>query len=246
MRNLRCLSLYRPPSRRRLLSKPRLLIIDDELAIRKFLRASIDSNVYDLVEAENGSDGIRMVATENPDLVLLDLGLPDLDGLEVTHRIREWSKVPIIILSARGDEMNKVAALDAGANDYLTKPFGLAELFARIRAALRLSRTATDESVLAIGNVVVDLSGHLVRKNGTDLHLTKTEFRLLALLARNLGKVMTHRQLLTEVWGPEYADELHYLRVYTQQIRLKIEDDPAQPKLLITETGIGYRLKEQS
>lgn len=228
------------------MSKPRLLIIDDELAIRKFLRASIDSNVYDLVEAENGSDGIRMVATENPDLVLLDLGLPDLDGLEVTHRIREWSKVPIIILSARGDEMNKVAALDAGANDYLTKPFGLAELFARIRAALRLSRTATDESVLAIGNVVVDLSGHLVRKNGTDLHLTKTEFRLLALLARNLGKVMTHRQLLTEVWGPEYADELHYLRVYTQQIRLKIEDDPAQPKLLITETGIGYRLKEQS
>ena len=226
--------------------KPKLLVIDDEWAIRKFLRASIDPNEYELVEAENGMTGIRMVATESPDLILLDLGLPDLDGVDVMRRVREWSQVPIIILSARGDEMNKVEALDAGANDYLTKPFGLAELFARIRAALRLSRTSPDDPVVTVGPLTVDLSAHLVRKSGVEVHLTKTEFRLLALLAKNLGKVMTHRQLLTEVWGPEYADELHYLRVYTQQIRVKIEDDPAQPRLLITETGIGYRLKEQS
>lgn len=228
------------------MNKPKLLVIDDELAIRKFLRASIDPGEYELAEAENGQTGIRMVATESPDLILLDLGLPDLDGVDVTRRIREWSQVPIIILSARGDEMNKVEALDAGANDYLTKPFGLAELFARIRAALRLSRTAPDEVVVTVGALTIDLSAHLVRKSGVEIHLTKTEFRLLAHLARNLGKVMTHRQLLTEVWGPEYADELHYLRVYTQQIRVKIEDDPAQPRLLMTETGIGYRLKEQS
>jgi two-component system KDP operon response regulator KdpE len=187
-----------------------------------------------------------MVATESPDLILLDLGLPDLDGVDVTRRIREWSQIPIIILSARGDEMNKVEALDAGANDYLTKPFGLAELFARIRAALRLSRPPTEEPTVTIGNLTIDLAAHLVWKDEEEIHLTKTEFRLLALLAKNLGKVMTHRQLLTSVWGPEYADELHYLRVYTQQIRVKIEDDPAQPKLLITETGIGYRLKDQS
>jgi two-component system, OmpR family, KDP operon response regulator KdpE len=227
-------------------SKPKLLVIDDELAIRKFLRASIDPGEYELAEAENGLSGIRMVATESPDLILLDLGLPDLDGVDATRRIREWSQVPIIILSARGDEMNKVEALDAGANDYLTKPFGLAELFARIRAALRLSRTPNDDPVMNVGPLSIDLAAYLVRKSGTEIHLTKTEFRLLALLAKNLGKVMTHRQLLTEVWGPEYADEIHYLRVYAQQIRMKIEDDPAQPRVLITETGIGYRLKEQS
>jgi two-component system KDP operon response regulator KdpE len=227
-------------------NKPKLLVIDDELAIRKFLRASIDPGEYELAEAENGQTGIRMVATESPDLILLDLGLPDLDGVDVTRRIREWSRVPIIILSARGDEMNKVEALDAGANDYLTKPFGLAELFARIRAALRLSRTPADDPVVSLGALTIDLAAHLVRRNGVEIHLTKTEFRLLALLAKNLGKVMTHRQLLTEVWGPQYVEELHYLRVYTQQIRVKIEDDPAQPRLLITETGIGYRLKEQS
>lgn len=228
------------------MSKAKLLIIDDELAIRKFLRASIDPNEYELIEAEDGTSGIRFVATESPDLVLLDLGLPDHDGLEVTLRIREWSSVPIIILSARGDEMNKVAALDAGANDYLTKPFGLAELFARIRAALRLSRQVADEPVIQFGALSVDFEKHLLMKRGEEIHLTKTEFRLLALLAKNLGKVLTHRQLLSEIWGPEYSDELHYLRVYTQQIRVKIEDDPAQPRHLITETGIGYRLKDES
>lgn len=228
------------------MSKPKLLVIDDEVAIRKFLRASIDPNEYLLAEADNGLGGIRMVATESPDLILLDLGLPDLDGVEVTRRIREWSQVPIIILSARGDEMNKVEALDAGANDYLTKPFGLAELFARIRAALRLSRTSSDDPVVNVGDLIIDLGAHVVSRDGQEIHLTKTEFRLLALLAKNLGKVLTHRQLLVEVWGPEYADEIHYLRVYTQQIRVKIEEDPAQPRLLITETGIGYRLKDPS
>ena len=228
------------------MSRAKLLVIDDELAIRRFLRASIDPELYELVEAENGTVGMRMVATESPDLILLDLGLPDLDGVEVTKRLREWSKIPIIILSARGDEMNKVAALDAGANDYLTKPFGLAELFARIRAALRLHQRDEQDFVVSLGDVQIDLAAHVVKRAEHEVHLTKTEFRLLALLAKNLGKVMTHRQLLTEVWGPEYADELHYLRVYSQQIRAKIEDDPTQPKLLITETGVGYRLREPS
>lgn len=228
------------------MSKPKLLVIDDELAIRRFLRASVNPEEYDFAEADNGAAGIRLAAIESPDLILLDLGLPDIDGVEVTKRIREWSQIPIIILSARGDEMNKVEALDAGANDYLTKPFGLAELFARIRAALRLSRMTVEDPIVALGDLTIDLAGHRVQKAGQDIHLTKTEFRLLALLAKNLGKVLTHKQLLTEVWGPEYSDELHYLRVYTQQIRVKIEDDPAQPRFLITETGIGYRLKDQS
>lgn len=228
------------------MNRAKLLIIDDELAIRRFLRASIDAELYDLVEAENGATGIRMVATESPDLVLLDLGLPDLDGVNVTKRIREWSQTPIIILSARGDEMNKVAALDAGANDYLTKPFGLGELFARIRAALRLHQANDEHAILTLGEVQIDLAARVVSRKGEEVHLTKTEYRLLALLAKNLGKVMTHKQLLTAVWGPEYADELHYLRVFSQQIRAKIEDDPTQPKLLITETGVGYRLKDQS
>lgn len=228
------------------MSKSKLLVVDDELAIRRFLRASVDEGFYELVEAETGLAGIRMVATESPDLILLDLGLPDLDGVEVTRRIREWSQVPIIILSARGDEMNKVAALDAGANDYLTKPFGLGELFARIRAALRQSQRNAEDALVVLGEVQIDLAAHVVRRKGAEVHLTKTEYRLLALLARNLGKVMTHKQLLTEVWGPEYQDELHYLRVYSQQIRAKLEEEPTQPKLLITETGVGYRLREPS
>ncbi len=228
------------------MSSRKLLVIDDELAIRRFLRASIDPDEYQLVEAENGLTGIRMVATESPDLILLDLGLPDIDGVDVTRRIREWSEVPIIILSARGDEMNKVEALDAGANDYLTKPFGLAELFARVRAALRLQQGSAEDASVSFGEVTVDFAAHLVTRRGQEVHLTKTEFRLLALLAKNLGKVLTHKQLLIQVWGPEYADELHYLRVFSQQIRAKIEDDPTQPKLLITETGVGYRLREPS
>lgn len=221
----------------------RLLIVDDEAAIRKFLRASIDSREYELIEAEIGQVAIQLTAKAQPDAVLLDLGLPDLDGMDVLRRIREWSDVPVIVLSARGDEMDKVAALDAGANDYLTKPFSLPELFARIRAVLRTTKTDVVESEIRVGPLVIDQAAHRVLRGDAELHLTKTEFRLLALLAKHLGKVLTHKQLLTEVWGPEYADELHYLRVYTQQLRQKIEEDPSEPKHLLTETGVGYRLR---
>lgn len=227
------------------MTKLKLLVVDDEVAIRRFLRASIDPDVYDMVEAELGLVGLRMVATEAPDLVLLDLGLPDVDGVEVTRRIREWSQVPVIILSARGDEMNKVAALDAGANDYLTKPFSLPELFARIRVALRHSREHVEDPLVRVQDLTIDLAARTVVRDGKEIHLTKTEFKLLALLAQNLGKVMTHRQLLTATWGPQYANELHYLRVYAQQIRTKIEPDPTQPRILITETGVGYRLRPE-
>lgn len=223
----------------------KLLVIDDESSIRKFLKASIDPEGYTLIEAADGGTGIRLAATESPDVILLDLGLPDIDGVEVTQRIREWSQVPIIILSARGDEMNKVEALDAGANDYLTKPFGLPELFARIRVAVRGAKEDAASSVIAVQNVRIDLAAHVVTKDGVEIHLTPTEYKLLAVLARNLGKVLTHSHLLREVWGPEHIDELHYLRVYSQQLRAKIEDDPAMPKLLITETGVGYRLRPE-
>lgn len=223
----------------------KLLVIDDELAIRRFLKASVDPALYDVVEAEDGLTGVRLAATENPDVILLDLGLPDIDGVEVTRRIREWSQTPIIILSARGADDDKVIALDAGANDYLTKPFSVAELFARIRVALRSVQHNPTASVVSIGELVIDIANHRVTQAGIEVRLTKTEFKMLALMARNLGKVLTHTQILREVWGPEYEGELHYLRVYAQQIRTKIEADPTQPKLLITETGIGYRLRAE-
>lgn len=221
----------------------KILVIDDEMAIRKFLVASVDPATHLIIEAADGQTGIRLAATESPDVILLDLGLPDIDGVEVTHRIREWSQVPIIIVSARGDDDNKITALDAGANDYLTKPFSLPELFARIRVLLRSAGQSATESIVTIGDVSIDLSAHVVRKGGVEVRLTKTEFKMLALLAKNLGKVLTHTHILREVWGPEYIEELHYLRVYSQQLRSKLEDDPSQPKMLITETGVGYRLR---
>jgi two-component system KDP operon response regulator KdpE len=221
----------------------KILVIDDELAIRKFLAASVDESLYTMVEAADGLTGVRLAATESPNVILLDLGLPDIDGIEVTRRIREWSQVPIIVVSARGEERAKVAALDAGANDYLTKPFGLPELFARVRVALRYSNAEATSSTVTVEGLEIDFAARIVKKNGQEVHLTPTEFKLLGLLARNLGKVLTHRQLLVEVWGPEYADELHYLRVYAQQLRGKIEDEPTQPRLLVTETGVGYRLR---
>lgn len=227
-------------------SPKKLLVVDDELAIRRFLMASVDPNEYAVIEAADGASGIRLAATEAPALILLDLGLPDIDGVEVVRRVREWSSVPIIVVSARGDEMDKVAALDAGANDYLTKPFGLPELFARVRAALRSASPMPTDPVLHIHDLEIDLGARTVRKGGTELHFTPTEYKMLALLARNAGKVLTHAQILREVWGPEYADELHYLRVYSQHLRAKIEDDPAVPKLLITETGVGYRLRTEA
>ena len=224
----------------------KVLVIDDEAPIRRFLKAILDPKEYDLVEAQTGEEGIRMTATENPAVVLLDLGLPDVDGVEVARRLREWTDVPIIVLSARGQESDKVAALDAGADDYLTKPFGSGELMARIRVALRHLKkdTGLDPCIEAFG-VKIDLPNRQVWRNGVEIHLTPNEYNLLAILAKHAGKVMTHTQLLKEVWGPAYKDENHYLRVYMGQLRHKLEVDPAQPKLLTTESGVGYRLRTE-
>lgn len=226
-------------------SAAKILVIDDDGAIRKYLRAVLHSPDYLVVEAENGEDGVRAAAKEQPDVVLLDLGLPDVDGVEVAKRLREWSRVPIIVLSARGQETDKVAALDAGADDYLTKPFGSAELLARIRVALRHSAPVESAPVIEAHGVRIDLATREVSIDGKDVHLTPNEFALLSILARNAGKVVTHQQLLTNVWGPEYKTESHYLRVYMGQLRHKLEMDPSQPKLISTESGVGYRLRAE-
>ncbi|AIE84124.1 two component transcriptional regulator [Fimbriimonas ginsengisoli Gsoil 348] len=220
------------------------MVIDDEAAIRRFLRASLDPGEYTLTEAADGRNGIRAIATENPEVVLLDLGLPDMDGLDVTREVRQWSELPIIVLSARGQERDKVAALDAGADDYLTKPFGVPELLARIRVALRhTGKSAAPEPVIEAHGVRIDLAARQVFRGSEEIHLTPIEFKLLATLARNPGRVVTHRQLLTEVWGPAYAEESQYLRVYTGQLRHKLEASPARPKLITNEPGVGYRLR---
>lgn len=219
-------------------------MIDDELPIRRFLRASLPEEEYELQEAENGEQGVRLTATENPDVVLLDLGLPDFDGLEVTKRIREWSPVPIIILSARHQERDKVLALDAGADDYLTKPFGVPELLARVRVALRHSRltAAQPEPTFESNGLMVDQSARRVFVRGKEVHLTPHEYKLLTALIKHAGMVVTHKHLLNEVWGPAYETESHYLRVYMAQLRQKIEEEPANPQMLMTEPGVGYRL----
>ncbi len=224
----------------------RLLVIDDEAAIRRFLRASLDPKQFTLFEAEDGESGLQAAARKNPEVVLLDLGLPDMDGIEVARRLREWTEVPIIVLSARGHEQDKVDALDAGADDYLTKPFGVGELFARIRVALRHSRRddPPDFALDAFG-VHVDLALRRVERDGEEIHLTPNEYKLLAVLVRHAGRVVTHKQLLKEVWGDAYAEESHYLRVYMGQLRHKLEADPGQPRLLINEPGVGYRLKTE-
>ncbi|MFZ4509160.1 MAG: response regulator [Fimbriimonas sp.] len=213
---------------------------------RKLLRASLGGTDYDLSEAVDGQSALREVATNEPDIVLLDLGLPDMDGLEVTRRLREWTQVPIIVLSARGMESDKVSALDAGADDYLTKPFSVNELMARVRVALRHKRTQSNPQeavVIQAGSLSIDLPKRQVFVDGVEIHLTPIEWRLLSVLARHAGLVLTHRQLLEEAWGPSYADELHYLRVYMAQLRRKIEPEPANPRWLTTETGVGYRLR---
>lgn len=221
----------------------RVLVIDDEAPIRRFLRASLDTAQFSLSEASDGTTGIRAVATENPEVVLLDLGLPDMDGIEVARSIREWSQVPIIVLSARGQESDKVAALDAGADDYLTKPFGVGELLARIRVALRhAKKDAPVEPSLAFGSVRIDYVARQVFRDGVVVHLTPNEYRLLTTLAKHAGRVVTHTHLLREVWGEAYTEEAHYLRVYMGQLRQKLEVDSAQPKHLVTEPGVGYRL----
>jgi two-component system KDP operon response regulator KdpE len=222
---------------------PLVLVVDDEPQVRRFLRASLPDQGYRLIEATNGAEALRDAATRGPDAILLDLGLPDLDGVEVTRRLREWSTVPIVVLSARGQESDKIEALDAGADDYLTKPFGIGELLARLRVALRHATRTPGEAVFEHGDLRVDLATQRVFARAQEVRLTRTEYRLLAQLVKHAGKVLTHRQLLKEVWGPGSVGESHYLRVYMGQLRHKLEEDPARPRHLVTEIGVGYRLK---
>lgn len=224
-----------------------ILVIEDELQIRRFLRTSLVSHGYHVLEAGTGQEGVELAAQRQPACVILDLGLPDLDGLEVLRRIRNWSAVPVVILTARGQEQDKIALLDAGADDYLTKPFGVGELLARVRVTLRrtASAAAAKTPVVSFGDIQVDLVRRNVLRNGVDVHLTPIEYRLLVALVRNLGRVVTQRQLLHEVWGPEYADAAHYVRIYMQHLRHKLEADPSRPRYLITEPGVGYRLRDE-
>jgi two-component system, OmpR family, KDP operon response regulator KdpE len=225
--------------------KPSVLVIEDEAPIRRFLKLTLSDHGYSFHEALNAREGLSKIASEQPSLVILDLGLPDMDGIELTREIREWSKVPIIVLSAREQEKDKVLALDAGADDYLTKPFGVQELLARARVAIRHAAKSPPQadSIVTFGQVKIDFGKRLVTFNDTELHLTPNEFKLLAALVRHAGRVITHTQLLREIWGSEYTDETHYLRVYMAQLRRKLETDPAQSRHLITVPGVGYKLK---
>lgn len=225
-----------------------ILVIEDDIQIRRFLRATLTSNGYRLLETATGQEGMNQVGLQHPDLIILDLGLPDIDGLKLTRDLREWSVTPIIVVSARDREHDKVAALDAGADDYLTKPFGANELLARIRVALRHAireAQGSDEPVFSIGNIQVDFAHRQVFVNETEVHLTPIEYKLLITLVRYAGKVVTGQQLLREVWGPGHVEESHYLRVYMRQLRHKLEADPARPQYLLTEPGAGYRLKSE-
>jgi two-component system, OmpR family, KDP operon response regulator KdpE len=225
---------------------PKVLVIDDEHEIRRFLRISLVNHGYQVVEAATGQGGLKTVARERPDLVLLDLGLPDIDGMEVIRELREWTQVPIIVLTARGRDAEKVTALDAGADDYLTKPFSVGELVARMRVALRHAANAHDKSddppLFAVDLLRVDLARRQIFVADQEVHLTPTEYRLLTTLVSHAGRVVTHRQLLREVWGPENVFDCQYLRVYMTHLRRKIEADPVCPRLLLTEPGVGYRL----
>jgi two-component system KDP operon response regulator KdpE len=220
-----------------------ILVVEDEKQIRRFVRAALEAEGHKVFEAETGKQGLIEAATRKPDLVVLDLGLPDLDGVEFVRDLRGWSAMPVIVLSARTGESDKIGALDAGADDYLTKPFGVGELLARVRVALRRVATGADgEAIAEFGDVRVDLASRVVTRAGKTVHLTALEFRLLSVLARNVGKVITHRQLLRDVWGPSHVEHSHYLRIYMAQLRHKLEADPARPRHLLTETGVGYRL----
>ncbi len=227
---------------------PTVIVIEDDPYIRRFLRMGLNAHGFDIIEAETGAAGLTAAATRKPDLVILDLGLPDMDGVAVIKKLREWTSRPVIILSARDKEADKVQALDAGADDYLTKPFGLDELLARLRVALRhpaqLSATEVQET-FASGNLKVDLTRRHVECDGREVRLTPIEYRLLAALIKHAGKVLTQQQLLTEVWGPGYTENSHYLRIYMGGLRRKLEADPARPKLLLTEPGVGYRLASE-
>lgn len=222
---------------------PTILVVEDEPEIRQFLRSSLNAEGYRVIESPNGRRGELDAGMHKPDLAIVDLGLPDFDGIEVIKRIREWSPMPIIVLSARIHERSKIDALDTGADDYITKPFGVAELLARVRVALRHSvRPQNGQPVIDLGSSSIDLEKRRATKDGNEVHLTAIEFRLLTCLAKHLGMVVTHKQLLQEVWGPTHTDDTHYLRVYMKQLREKLEPDPVRPKYLLTETGVGYRL----
>jgi two-component system KDP operon response regulator KdpE len=223
---------------------PTILVIEDEPQMQRFLRASLTGNGYHVLEAETAAAGLAQAASHNPDLVLLDLGLPDQDGLEVTQHLRAWARMPIIVISARHKEEDKIKALDAGADDYLTKPFGVGELLARMRVALRHSaRSDSGVSQFVMGDVTVDLVRRRVTKSDAEVHLTPIEFKLLTTLIRYEGRVITHRQLLKEVWGPSSGEQTQYLRVYMGQLRHKLEENPSRPRFLTTEPGVGYRLR---
>jgi two-component system KDP operon response regulator KdpE len=222
-----------------------LLVIEDESQVRRFLRSSLDATVYKLIEAATGEAGLAAAASQHPDIILLDLGLPDIDGIEVTRRLREWTETPIIILSARGQDPDKIAALDAGADDYLTKPFSLPELLARIRVAERHAQQLGDkkDAIFTLGDLRIDRASRIVTVGGEEVRLTPIEYKLLATLARKAGRVLTYQQLLKDVWGPRYATQKQYLHVYVGHLRNKLERDPAKPRFLVTEPGVGYRLR---
>jgi two-component system KDP operon response regulator KdpE len=224
--------------------EPLVLLVEDEPPMRRFLRVSLTSHGFRLVEAASAREGLAMATSHNPEVILLDLGLPDGDGIELTKQVREWSRVPIIVISARGREDDKVSALDAGADDYVTKPFGVNELLARIRVALRHAQTAQTGvgPIIEVDILRIDLALRQVSVAGKEVHLTPIEYRVLALLAQHQGKVLTHRQLLHEVWGPGQVTQTHYLRVRMAELRKKLERDPARPKWLLNEPGVGYRL----
>jgi two-component system KDP operon response regulator KdpE len=224
-------------------NEPHILVIDDEPQILRALRTILTAKHYRVSVANRGEEGLALAAASNPDVIILDLGLPDMDGFQVCARLREWSTTPIIVLSVREAEKDKVLALDKGADDYLIKPFGIEELLARIRVALRHSvqKQGSPETTITTGNLVIDLTRHVVTRNGVEVKLTATEFNLLAYLVKNTDRVLTHQSILTRVWGPEYADNVEYLRVYMSQLRKKLEEDASKPQLLISEPGVGYR-----
>ena len=228
------------------MSTPRatVLIVEDDPQIQRFLTAALESHDYEPVSADNGADGLRLATTRQPDVVIVDLGLPDMSGLEVIKRLREWFHKPIIVLSARSQESDKVGALDIGADDYLTKPFGVAELLARMRVAMRHRVGGESQPRVEIGKLVIDLSARRVTRGDEEIHLTPIEYKLLAALIQHRGKVLTHRQLLREVWGAAHVESPQYLRIYMRSLRQKIEDDPARPRHLLTEIGVGYRLSD--
>jgi two-component system, OmpR family, KDP operon response regulator KdpE len=221
----------------------KILVVDDEAAIRRYLRVALGAQGYAVEEASNGEEALQAAATRPPDLMILDLGLPDVDGVEVTRRLREWSQIPVLVLSVRDAESDKIAALDAGADDYLTKPFGTGELMARIRVALRSTAASPGQPVLQTGVLRMDQSTRLFTVAGREIPLTPTEYDLLRLLMQNPGKVLTHGQVLRKIWGQAYSEELHILRVNISNLRRKIEADPSQPQYLLTESGVGYRLR---